>query len=134
MKRKKTDVIIFGGQSNMQGQTESLPESNDPVEGALEFRYYEDALIPLQNPVGEAMHGGIACMASSQGHGSLVPAFCRAYQARRCHSRRARRNGARRMVTRHAALVSFKKKNHRGPFESARALRRGERLLRVAAG
>lgn len=79
MERKKTDIIIFGGQSNMQGQTESLPESNDPVEGALEFRYYEDALIPLQNPVGEAMHGGIACMASSQGHGSLVPAFCRAY-------------------------------------------------------
>ena len=30
------DIIIFGGQSNMQGQTEGLPTENAPVQGALE--------------------------------------------------------------------------------------------------
>ena len=79
MSKIPADVIIFGGQSNMQGQTESLPEPNDPVEGAVEFRFYEDSFIPLQHPVGEQMHSGICCLAASKGHGGLAPAFCRAY-------------------------------------------------------
>ena len=37
------DILIFGGQSNMQGQTESLPEPNEPVENALEYRFEADA-------------------------------------------------------------------------------------------
>ena len=93
-----TDVIIFGGQSNMQGQSERLSE-NTPVKNALEYRLLTDSLVPLSNPVGEdirydgtagvpyvkgqlhlrdwlANHAlGSAC----DGHTNLVPAFCRAY-------------------------------------------------------
>ena len=47
-----TDVIIFGGQSNMQGQSERLSE-NVPVKSALEYRLLTDSLVPLSNPVGE---------------------------------------------------------------------------------
>ena len=49
---KKIDVILFGGQSNMQGQSEALSE-NTPVAGAYEYRLFGNALLPLQNPVGE---------------------------------------------------------------------------------
>ena len=93
-----TDVIIFGGQSNMQGQSERLSE-NVPVKSALEYRLLTDSFVPLSNPVGEdirydgtagvpyvkgqlhlrdwlANHAlGSAC----DGHTNLVPAFCRAY-------------------------------------------------------
>jgi hypothetical protein len=91
------DVIIFGGQSNMQGQTERLSE-NAVVEGAFEYRFLDDALVPLKNPVGEDIRFdgsrgwpimkdeeapewlrdnvlGSACY----GHTNMVPAFCRAY-------------------------------------------------------
>lgn len=95
-----TDVIIFGGQSNMQGQSERLSE-NTPVKNALEYRLLPNSLVPLSNPVGEdirydgtagvpyakgqirlrdwlANHAlGSAC----DGHTNLVPAFCRAYLA-----------------------------------------------------
>ncbi|MBQ8249201.1 MAG: hypothetical protein IJY93_04870 [Clostridia bacterium] len=50
---KNTDLIIFGGQSNMQGQTDSFPATNDPVEGAFEYRLISDSLVPLKHPVGE---------------------------------------------------------------------------------
>lgn len=72
------DVIIFGGQSNMQGQTEGCPNSNEPVKGALEYRVIENALVPLQHPVGEA-YGWESLAGAFEGGGSLVPAFCRAY-------------------------------------------------------
>ena len=94
---KMTDVLIFGGQSNMQGQSECCSEAL-PVPGAYEYRYLTDTLIPLQNPVGESIRAdgtqgeevtpdtdvatwlaehalGAACY----GHTNLVPAFCRAY-------------------------------------------------------
>ena len=79
------DVIIFGGQSNMQGQTECLPQENIPVQGAMEYRYVINDLISLQHPVGEDLRGEKWCAGAHQGHGCLVPAFCRAYveQARR---------------------------------------------------
>ena len=51
------DIIIFGGQSNMQGQTGEMPPINEPVEGALEYRFEGDSLIPLQLPVGEDIGG-----------------------------------------------------------------------------
>ena len=73
------DIIIFGGQSNMQGQTEGLPENNTPVQGALEYRVKTDQLIPLQHPVGEDISAERYLLASHEGGGSLVPAFCRAY-------------------------------------------------------
>lgn len=46
------DILLFGGQSNMQGQTERLSE-NAVVPGAYEYRLLTDTVIPLQNPVGE---------------------------------------------------------------------------------
>ena len=38
------DILLFGGQSNMQGQTESVPEYNPPVENALEYRFLSNSL------------------------------------------------------------------------------------------
>ena len=94
---KKADVIIFGGQSNMQGQTERLSES-EIVENALEYKWMADFLTPLKNPVGESVtinktpgYGpfincpahpwleehvfGAACY----GYTNMVPSFCRTY-------------------------------------------------------
>lgn len=73
------DIIIFGGQSNMQGQTEGCPEKNEPVKGALEYRVCQNGLIPLKHPVGEEYGNEQLLCGSSKGGGSLVPAFCRAY-------------------------------------------------------
>lgn len=50
---KNTDLIIFSGQSNMEGESEREPVDNTPVEGALEYRFLEDRLIPLRHPAGE---------------------------------------------------------------------------------
>lgn len=73
------DVIIFGGQSNMQGQTEGCPINNEAVQGAWEYRVYENALVPLKHPVGENFGEETSLFGSHEGGGSLVPAFCRAY-------------------------------------------------------
>ena len=74
----KADVIIFGGQSNMVGETEGPPESNEPVKGAYEYRYGENDLVELKHPVGEDLFWG-ALEGSVKGGGSLVPSFCRTY-------------------------------------------------------
>ncbi len=92
-----TDLIIFGGQSNMQGQSERLV-GTEPVEGALEYRFLTDSLIPLKNPCGEdilydgtegfpfgtpdrgSWHGQVALGSTVYGHTSLVPSFCDAYR------------------------------------------------------
>ncbi len=70
------DLLLFCGQSNMQGQTESCPDST-AVENAFEYRFYSDTLMPLAHPVGEDV--GELLLAAHEGHGSLLPAFCRAY-------------------------------------------------------
>lgn len=91
------DVIIFSGQSNMQGQSERLSE-NDIVDNAYEYKWISDELVPLANPVGEnityAMTKGDAVTyetdvsrwlqahalgAACYGNTNLVPSFCRAY-------------------------------------------------------
>ncbi len=92
-----TDIIIFGGQSNMQGQTECRL-GEEPVAGALEYRFLSDSLIPLQNPTGEDIrydgtegfpfgapgmdnwHGQIALGSTVYGYTSMLPFFCRAYR------------------------------------------------------
>ncbi|MBQ6043781.1 MAG: hypothetical protein IJL41_06530 [Clostridia bacterium] len=93
----KTDVILFLGQSNMQGQTERLSEK-EAVRGALEYRFIEDAFVPLKNPVGENIRYGGGCGyrfetdtdisewladhaagEACYGHTNMVPEFCRAY-------------------------------------------------------
>lgn len=74
---KEIDVLIFGGQSNMEGQTEGPPESNIPVENAFEYRFAQDNLTPLAHPVGESVEDLI--FGATMGYGSLVPDCCRAY-------------------------------------------------------
>jgi len=91
------DIIIFGGQSNMQGQTECLSDTS-AVTNAYEYKWLEDCLVPLQNPVGEnikydktqgeffatGMNGKTwrdmhALGAACYGHTNMVPKFCEAY-------------------------------------------------------
>ncbi|MBO7177166.1 MAG: hypothetical protein J6W14_07300, partial [Clostridia bacterium] len=94
------DVIIFSGQSNMQGQSECLSE-HEIVAGAYEYKWLSDTLVPLQNPVGEnitySMTQGRDFMnnadlsdwlvehvagAACYGHTNLVPSFCKTYVKR----------------------------------------------------
>ena len=49
---EKYDVIIFMGQSNMQGQSGSITET-DVVDNAFEYKFLSDELVPLKTPVGE---------------------------------------------------------------------------------
>ncbi len=88
------DVVIFGGQSNMQGQSEALL-SREPVPSAFEYKFLSDEIVPLRDPAGEDIRrdgtagypfregtelsawladhaAGSACY----GHTSLIPAFC----------------------------------------------------------
>ena len=73
------DIIIFGGQSNMQGQTGAMPENNEAVEGALEYKVNENTLVPLALPVGEDLGGNKYLLGMSHDCGSLIPPFCREY-------------------------------------------------------
>lgn len=92
---KKADVIIFGGQSNMQGQTERLSEY-ETVENAFEYKFSGNTLVPLKNPVGEDIapdhtegyayrngmtgwHSDNITGSSCYGFTNMVPSFCRAY-------------------------------------------------------
>lgn len=92
----KTDLIIFAGQSNMQGLTEGLPACNDPVPNALEYRYLTDSLIPLRHPVGENLDydgrffeldytdipfalKNCSLLSSWADNANMVPAFCNSY-------------------------------------------------------
>ena len=99
---KQIDILIFGGQSNMQGQTENLTNT-DIVEHAYEYRMLEGKYVPLKNPVGENIRydrskdntsmeakkqmsheevlSTFVLLASCDGHTNLVPEFCRSYLA-----------------------------------------------------
>ena len=71
------DILIFSGQSNMQGSTGEkclLP----PIENCFEYKYLNDSLVPLVSPVGEDIGEKVLC-ASALGNGSLVPYFCAEY-------------------------------------------------------
>lgn len=93
----KADVIIFSGQSNMVGCAECLSDVN-VVDGAFEYKYFENVLMPLRNPVGENItfdgeRGEVfmqddktgtrektyATESAAWNHTNLVPEFCRAY-------------------------------------------------------
>ncbi len=91
------DILIFGGQSNMEGQTEKLLHDT-PVPDAVEYRYLTDTYIPLQNPCGEDIrfdgtagypygddtpnwHADNALGSAVYGNTTLLPAFCEAYIA-----------------------------------------------------
>ena len=71
------DLLIFSGQSNMQGSTGEkccLP----PIAGCLEYKVLSDSLVPLVSHVGEDVGDGLLA-ASALGNGSLLPYFCRVY-------------------------------------------------------
>ena len=91
------DIIIFGGQSNMQGQCEALT-STEIVPNCYEYKYLANKMIPLKNPVGEDITydktpgyrfdvdtNGPEWLnlhvtgSSGYGHTNLVPEFCRVY-------------------------------------------------------
>lgn len=78
------DIIIFSGQSNMQGETEARPVSI-PVEGAYEYLLRGNSLEPLCHPVGENLgydekhHSNLLLAQAHCKRGSLIPAFCREY-------------------------------------------------------
>lgn len=55
---EKYDVILFLGQSNMQGMGEVLTE-DEVVENAFEYKYLTDSLVELKNPVGEDISHGM---------------------------------------------------------------------------
>lgn len=75
------DVLIFCGQSNMQGQTEGLPSVNPIVSNALEYRFLTDSLVELRHPVGEdiTVESELMLAAAYNGCGTLVPSFCEEY-------------------------------------------------------
>ena len=74
------DVIIFCGQSNMQGQTESRP-IRKPVKKASEFLLMGGRFIPLNHPVGEtfADENDSWLFQSAGKNGSLVVDFMEEY-------------------------------------------------------
>ncbi|MBQ7983359.1 MAG: hypothetical protein IJ302_07310 [Clostridia bacterium] len=71
------DLLIFSGQSNMEGQTEGCPEDRAPVAGAIEYKYLQKAYTTLQHPAGEDIppYFGGSCF----GGGCMLPDFCRTY-------------------------------------------------------
>lgn len=71
------DIIIFGGQSNMQGASYSVPENNAPVDGAVEYKWIENRTVPMQHPAGETFSEYI--LAAAKDGGSILPDFCRVY-------------------------------------------------------
>lgn len=75
----KADFIFFGGQSNMQGQTETIDNIFISQDNLYEYRLLTDELISLKNPVGEDI--GELLLASHLGNGSLVPYFAKEYSA-----------------------------------------------------
>ena len=94
---KNTDLIIFSGQSNMEGETECLIDDT-VIENAIEYRYLTDSLIPLHGYAGENllydMTEGYSCTADVDackwiddhltgcpggGHTNMVPQFCKHY-------------------------------------------------------
>lgn len=91
------DIIIFCGQSNMQGQSEALT-SAEIVPDCYEYKFLTDEIVSLKNPVGEditfdntqgyRLDDGIVLQkwldahvtgSSCYGNTNLVPEFCREY-------------------------------------------------------
>lgn len=74
------DVIIFSGQSNMQGST--AQKGSSKAENCLEYKAIKDAFVSVADPVGEDI-GEDLLRAPADGCGSLVPAFCKAYSKKK---------------------------------------------------
>ncbi len=70
----KVDLVLFTGQSNMLGRDKELYEAEIPEGKAFWYSYDDEALYPMQNPVGEASLG----FSKSSGS-SMIPEFCAHY-------------------------------------------------------
>lgn len=77
MNKEISDLLIFCGQSNMQGQTDCFPDDNFEIKNALEYRLITNSLISLKHPVGEDIEDKL--LASHLGYGSMIPSFCESY-------------------------------------------------------
>lgn len=75
---EKTTVLIFIGQSNMQGSTGEKCTA-PAVPNCLEYKFLSNQLVQLKNPVGEDIGKNTELRESAQKNGSLVPFFCKAY-------------------------------------------------------
>lgn len=60
----------------MQGQTEAVVKER-PVKKALEYKYLQDSLVPLNHPVGEDIANLL--LGAHLRRGSLLPSFAKAY-------------------------------------------------------
>ena len=90
------DVIIFGGQSNMQGQSEKLIDDG-AIAGAYEYKMLRNEFVPLKDPAGEdirpdgtagvpytdelgdAWHPQTALGSAAYGNSTLLPPFAKEY-------------------------------------------------------
>lgn len=75
---EKVTVLLFIGQSNMQGSTGekcTAPAANN----CLEYKFLTDELVALKNPVGEDIGEGAILRESALKNGSLVPFFSETY-------------------------------------------------------
>lgn len=70
------DIIIFSGQSNMQGSTNEIGSAY--AQGCLEYKFLTDEFVEVQDPVGEDI-GNDLLRSPAKGCGTLVPSFCKAY-------------------------------------------------------
>ncbi|MBR5192701.1 MAG: hypothetical protein IKW33_04790 [Clostridia bacterium] len=70
------DILIFAGQSNMQGSSGEI--GVEIAENCLEYKFLTDKFVMVKDPVGENIGDGIFWQ-STNGGGSLIPSFCNAY-------------------------------------------------------
>ena len=94
---EKIDVIIFGGQSNMQGESDAVLPDGD-MSNSFEYKMFGDRIVPLATPVGENVRfdgsegeaitdntdlgewlSAHALGSACYGNTNLVPAFCEIY-------------------------------------------------------
>lgn len=78
---EEVDLILFTGQSNMLGRDTELYQTEIPEGKAFWYSYDEEALFPVQNPVGET------CLGFSKSSGSsMIPEFCAHYVEQTGHT------------------------------------------------
>ncbi len=76
--RQEVDVVLFTGQSNMVGRETEIREVEIPKGYAYEYKYADNHLSELKNPVGETIGDGDGQLEISSGS-SIVPKFCLEY-------------------------------------------------------
>jgi Carbohydrate esterase, sialic acid-specific acetylesterase len=66
------DMVLFIGQSNMEGRGNEITSTDVPADWAYEYKSATDEIVHLDDPVGENLPGRAA-------GGSLIPAFAKSY-------------------------------------------------------